>query len=155
MPSPPTVKIAQEPTHPSVFPPNAPDIQSLTIFALNFAHLLTTMTPPQPHADLASPSHNPTAYPSALTTTSMAAHSQTQHILLIASCVQVNLDDIALHARNQYALAARPARLLLIINLDVGIAYAILQIALFVLGRVHVASVIRGTSTVLLRYFAR
>ncbi len=155
MPSPPTVKIAQEPTPPSVFRPNVPDIQLSTISALNFAHLLATMTLPQLHADLAAPSPNPIAYPNAPTTTSMVAPFRTQHILLIASCVQVNLDDTALHARNRYAPAVRPARQLLIINLDVGIAYAISQIALFVLGQVHVASVIRGTSTILLRFFAR
>ena len=85
----------------------------------------------------------------------MAAHSQTQQILLIASCVPVNLDDTVLHARNRYVPAARPARQLLIINSDVGIAYAISQIALFVLGRVHVASAIRDISTILLRYSAR
>ena len=155
MPSPPTVKIAQEPTPPSVFRPNAPDIQSSTISALNFAHLLTTMTLPQPHADLAALSPNPTAYPSVPITTSMAVPFRTQHILLIVSCVQVNLDDTALHARNRYAPAARPARQLLIINLDVGIAYAISEIALFVLGRTHVASAIQGTSTILLLCFVR
>ena len=113
------------------------------------------MTLPQPHADLAALSPNPTAYPSVPITTSMAVPFRTQHILLIAFCVQVNLDDTALHARNRYAPAARPARQLLIINLDVGIVYAISQIALFVLGRTHVASAIQGTSTILLLCFVR
>ena len=85
----------------------------------------------------------------------MVAIYQTQHILLTASSARVNLGDIALHVPNRYALAARPARRLLIINLDVGIVYAILETALCAPGRPHAVSAIQGISTILPPCFVR